>query len=162
MEATASPPLWERRESRSRAPARHFCGPFADGVASQPFAAYAAPTGECSAALSRAANAEGTISPSFPPKRESSKTTSFMGSRFRGKDGKVFLNSCLLDVRWKRPPALPCGSDACREGALQRDHFAGHSRKGSLRNPSRLTPLPQGRAMQRPPSNQRASPGAAG
>jgi hypothetical protein len=56
MEAAASPPLWERRVSRRRAPARHFCGPFAEGVASQPFAAYAAPTEECSAAHSREAN----------------------------------------------------------------------------------------------------------
>jgi hypothetical protein len=51
-----------------------------------------------------------------------------------------------------RPP--PCGSDACREGALQRDTFAGHSQTGSLRNPSRLTPLPQERAMQRTHAKQ--------
>jgi hypothetical protein len=56
MEDSASPPLWERRESRRRAPARHFCGPFAEGVASQPFAACAAPTEECSGAHSREAN----------------------------------------------------------------------------------------------------------
>jgi hypothetical protein len=77
-----------------------------------------------------------------------------LGSRFRGNDGKGFLNSCLLNASWKRPPALPCGSDACREGALQRETFAGHSQNGSLRNPSRLTPLPQMSAMQRTHAKQ--------
>jgi hypothetical protein len=165
MEDSARPPLWERRVSRRRAPARPFCGPFADGVASQPFAAYAAPTDECSAAHSREANkrrchrrippsgsalarsyTEGTISSSFPRKRESSKTPLFTGFPLSRERRKGFLKQLLLDASWKRPPALPCGSDACREGALQRDIFAGHSQKGSLRKPSRLAPLLQKRS----------------
>jgi hypothetical protein len=78
----------------------------------------------------------------FPP--------DLLAGGFRGlhvSRGKVILNRCLLDVRCG-DASPPCRSDACREGALQRDTFVGHSQKGSLRNPSRLTPLPQKSAMQ--------------
>jgi hypothetical protein len=88
----------------------------------------------------------GTISSSFPRKRESSKTPLFTGFPLSRERRKGFLKQLLLDASWKRPPALPCGSDACREGALQRDIFAGHSQKGSLRKPSRLAPLLQKRS----------------
>jgi hypothetical protein len=85
-----------------------------------------------------------------------------LGSRIRGNDGKVLLNRCLLDGWWERPPALPCGSDACREGALQRDTFVDPSQKGSLRNPSRLTPLPRESAIQRTHAKQRSVRAAVG
>jgi hypothetical protein len=108
MEAAASPPLWERRVSRRRAPARHFCGPFTEGVASQPFAAYAAPTEEWNAAHAREANKRRCHRRRFrPPAARSRAATQkglflrhsrkrgnpvrqyrSLGSRFRGNDSK--------------------------------------------------------------------------
>jgi hypothetical protein len=102
----------------------------------------------------RAANAEGIISPSFSRKRESSKKISFTGFPLPRERRKGFLKQLLMGCLMEAPPALPCGSDACRENALQRDTCAGPSQKGSLRNPSRLAPLPQTSALQRTHAKQ--------
>jgi hypothetical protein len=145
-----SSPVGATRVAKVRSSAT-LCGPFAERVASQPFAACAAPTEECSAAHSREANKRRCHRRRFRPasgravaqltqkglflrySRASGNPVRHYrspGSRLRGNDGKVFLNRCLLDVRWKRPPALPCGSDACREGALQRDTLRALRRRG--------------------------------
>jgi hypothetical protein len=82
--------------SRSRAQARHSCGPFAGRVALQPFAACAAPTGEVECRCTRVR-----------------RPLTARGVTVSGKDSPIISRErCLLAWRQNAPWVLPPSRDS--------------------------------------------------
>jgi hypothetical protein len=146
-------PVGATRVAKARSSAA-LCRPFAEGVASQPFAAYAAPTVECHAAHSREANKRRChrrrCRPPAARSRAATRKGLFLrhsrgsgnpvrqylplGSRFRGNDGKGFLNSCFWMLHGSGRQLSPVGATRVAKARSSATFLRAIRRRGRFAN----------------------------